>query len=272
MADASDVETALAMAAAAALYPMGTSNGSVTGLVYRVYRGWPADAPLAADIANAVQHVSINAIDGTVADIPQFPANWIVPATVVPPLTVSVAGDTVIFGGSAGTGLLAGVCVNDTGFSYRTQPGDSPAAVAARLAALINQVFFATLDAATITILGAERLLARVEADQTAILPTRRQRQAFRLAGWLDTPQNRDLTMSALDSALSQIPFLTLPDGTAARLRYGRTESSDIFSVAPLYRRDIMFEIEYTTTLVQAQPSMLFGVFANDSVGTVQLN
>jgi hypothetical protein len=272
MADASDVETALADQAAATLYPLGTQNASVTGAVYRIYRGWPSDSALEADLALGNWHVSVTAVEGTDPDVPQFPANWVMTALVAPALTVSVSGGVVTFGGSAATGQLAGILIDDTAFSYRTQPGDTPASVAANLAVEINTVFFVSVTGASITIPSFTRLIARVEADQTAILPTRRQRQNFRLACWCADPASRDATASALDASLAQIFFLTLPDGSAGRLRYLRCENSDVFSTTPLYRRDLIYSVDYATTVVQAQPTMLLGINENDTTGIVTIS
>jgi hypothetical protein len=106
MADQSDVESALVALAAAALYPLGTANASSTGAVFRLYRGWPANA----------------ALEGSHAPVEQFPAAWEIPAPAVPSLTVTTANDTVTFGGAAALGQLAGILAGDSGFAYRTGP------------------------------------------------------------------------------------------------------------------------------------------------------
>jgi hypothetical protein len=220
MADQSDVENALITLAAGALYPLGTVNGSVTGAVFRLYRGWPANAALEADLANGIQHISAATVAGSHAPVEQFPLAWEIPAPVTPSLTAVTVNDTVTFGGLASMGQIAGILAGDDGFVYRIQPGDTPAAVAANLAALINQQSIATVNGASVTVPGATRLLGRVEADQTALLPMRRQRGDFKLTCWCADPASRDATAGALDAAFAQSPWLALADGTVGRMMY----------------------------------------------------
>jgi hypothetical protein len=54
-------------------------------------------------------------------------------------------------------------------------------------------------------------------------------------------------------------PFLTLADGSAARLTFTATTTFDQHQDASLYRRDLLYAVEFPTTLVATQPSMLFG-------------
>jgi hypothetical protein len=234
--------------------------------VFRLYRGWPANAALEADLAQGIQHVSVAAVAGSHAPVEQFPAAWEIPAPAVPSLTVTTANDTVTFGGAAALGQLAGILAGDSGFAYRTRAGDTPASVAANLAALINQQLAATVNGAAVTVPGVSRLIGRVQADQTALLPTRRQRCDFRLTLWCADPISRDASAGALDAAFAQAPWLTLADGSAGRMIYAASQASDDLSPLPLFRRELTYSVEYTTTLVQVQPSMLIGIFANDAV------
>jgi hypothetical protein len=266
MADESDVETALVTLAAGALYPLGTGAASVTGAVVRVYRGWPANAALEADIAAGIAHVSVTGIAGSATPVPQFPAVWEYPDPVTPALTVGVQPNTVTFAGTGTPGQLAGILADDTGFAYRTNPGDTPELVAASLCSLINQVRFATVNGASVTVLGTTRLIGRVVADQTALMQTRRQRADFKLTCWCGDPLSRDATAAAIDARCAQTYFLALADGSVGRLIYQRSESEDDLSTLPLYRRELIYSVEYATTLVQTQPSMLFGILSNDAV------
>jgi hypothetical protein len=273
MADQSDVEAALVALAANALYPLGTVAGSVTGAVFRLYRGWPGNAALESDLAAGILHVSVTGLPGTNAALEQFPAAWEIPTPVTPTLTVVVAGTIVTFGGSAMPGLLAGILADDDGFAYRTRAGDSPDLVAASLAALINQVRIATVSGSVVTVPGTKRLIGRVVADQTALMPTRRQRAEFRLTCWCGDPASRDASASAIDDAFAQVPFIALPDGSVGRLQYVRGEATDDLSTLPLYRRELTYSVEYATTVLQTQPSMLFGIFSADNVdGTSTLH
>ena len=59
MADISDVEQAMASAATSILYPAGSSQSSIIGVLCRVYRGWPNPATLNTDLAAGMVNVTI---------------------------------------------------------------------------------------------------------------------------------------------------------------------------------------------------------------------
>ena len=261
MADQSDVEAALVNIAAAALYPNGTDQASVTGGMIRLYRGWPANAALEADLADGIAHVSVVAVPNGQALTDAFPAVWEYPNPVNVTLTASVAGADTTFGGAATTGQLAGLLIDDAAFVYRTQPGDTPDSVAANLATQVMQVRAASVAGSTVSVPATAHMIARVVADQPAILQTRRQRLAFRLACWCADPTARDALGSAIDTAFSAMPFIPLADGSVGRLLPWRSDVADDLSTLPLYRRDLLYSVEYATTLSQTQPSMIFGLF-----------
>jgi hypothetical protein len=60
---------------------------------------------------------------------------------------------------------------------------------------------------------------------------------------------------------------LSLPDDSEGRLIYMNTNSYDQAQNALLYRRDLVYSVEYPTVTILQQPSMLFG--ASDTNGTV---
>ncbi len=84
--------------------------------------------------------------------------------------------------------------------------------------------------------------------------------QRFRLAIWCNDPLVRDATAIAVDLALASNQFIALVDGTQARLMYAGSATFDRSENASLYRRDLLYDLEYGTNIVAVQPSMLFGV------------
>ena len=260
MADLSDVETAIAALVEAILYPQGTSAPSILGTLTRVYRGWPNPAALNTDLAAGNVNITVfpdaQARRNTTRFIdPPTPA-----APVAPTLTVTVSGQSVTFGGSASLGQLAGLLIDNAAFVHRTQPGDTPEGVAATLAAYIRTSRIAQLSGASITIPGAGSVIGRVVADQSAQAETRRQLQTIRLSCWCPTPTTRDTAAAAIDQALSLTNYLTMPDGTAARLQEAGTLVFDQSQNANLYRRDLLLEVEYATTASETLPAMIFGL------------
>jgi hypothetical protein len=73
---------------------------------------------------------------------------------------------------------------------------------------------------------------------------------------------------AAIDQHLDQVPFLSLSDDTTARVVYKNTNNYDQSQNALLYRRDLIYLVEYPTITVTQQPSMLFGNAALNGAST----
>ena len=257
MPSQADAETALTLIAAAALYPAGLTSPSAVGATVRIFRGWPNAAALDADLAARRVNVTVFPVPGATRITTRYPASPVAnPAT--PALTVSVALYTATFAGAATAGQLAGLLVDGKSYVYRTGATDTPALVASILAAAINADRPAIASGSSVFTPGAIPT-ARTAADATATSELRRQVQTFRITAWCPTPDLRDATCAALDPLFAATPFLTLADGSAARLTFVSTTTFDQSQDASLYRRDLLYAVEFPTTLVASQPSMLFG-------------
>lgn len=258
MADQSDVEDTLAFLVSAALYPNGTTAASVPGADCRVYRGWPNAPALDNDLRAGVVNVTVFPSHGPGQVTTRYQQQWSsIPAT--PVLTVSVSGQSVSFAGRADLGQLAGILVDDATYPYRTQTGDTPASVAANLAVLARADTIVQLTGATLTVPSASRLVARVVADAPSQMQVRRQLQTFRVTAWCPTPTLRDITATVIDQAFAGTSFIDLPDGSQGRLTYAGTTVLDQAQDTLLYRRDLLYRVEYPTMLSSMQPAMLFG-------------
>ena len=259
MADQADVENAIASIVASALYPGGPSAGSSVGVPCRIYRGWPNPAALDADLAAGNVNVTIFPLPGLQSNTTRWLEPSVVIASPAPTLTVATAGLAVTFGGSADTGQVAGILVDGVGYAYRTATGDAPALVAANLAVLIRANRPVALAGSTLTVPGAAQLVGRVVADATTLNEVRRQSQLFRVSCWCDSPTRRDAVAASVDAALAALTFITLADGSTARLRFHSGVVRDQAQNAALYRRDLLYSAEYPTTQTADLPSMLFG-------------
>lgn len=257
MADLSDVETALVALISAAIYPNGADASPATGMLSRIYRGWPEAAALDRDLAAGYVNVSVFPEAGG-RNTTRYLNEWLLLPTAGPLLTATIAGDTVTFGGNAAPGQFAGVLADGATYVHVTVPGDTPALVAADLAALMRQDRIVLLSGTTIVIPGASKLLARVVAEQPAMMQTRQQEQVFRVTCWCPSPASRDTAAMVIDGALAQVNFISLADGSVGRLRYRSGSVSDQAEDASLYRRDLVYQVEYPTTLVEQLPTMLF--------------
>ena len=256
MADISDVEAALCTLVENAIYPNGLSQPSVSSTVVKIYRGWPINRALNADLANGYQTVTVFSRENTTRDTSRYPRVWRTLSQTAPTLTVDIVGDTANFSGAGGSGQTAGLTVNGVAYALTLSTGDTPSSVASGFAGLIMG---ATAAGPSVTVSGA-RLSGRVVGSGTAIMETRRQEQGIMISVWCPTPTGRDLLASSIDNALSNTDWFSLLDGTVARLQYRDTLETDVSENASLYRRNLDYLVEYPTTMIMTGAQMLFGV------------
>jgi hypothetical protein len=259
MADQSDVETTLAALIGDVIYPQGTNAPSILGPSCRIYRGWPNAAALDADLAAGRVNITVFPEPRHQHNTTRWSDEVALTQPVAPTLTIAIAGPTATIGGDAAPGQLAGLLVDNLAVVHRTATGDTPALVAAILATRVRTERIALLAGATVTIPGARLLIGRVVADQTVQEETRRQRQGFRITCWCPDPAIRDTAAAAVDAALAAQNFIALPDGTAGRLRFVASTVFDQSQDALLYRRDLLYAVDYATTRTTTLPSMIFG-------------
>lgn len=259
MADLSDVEDALLRLATDVLYPEGASAPSIIGRACRLYRGWPQGAALDADLAAGLAHVTVFPEARPQAVTTRHPDRWEKVSAVEPGLVITIQGRRAIIEGSAHEGQVAGLMVDGIAVVHRTAPGDTPEMVAAVLATYLRTRKIVTVDGATLTVAGSGPMVGRVVADQTMRRETRRQRQVIRLSTWCPDPATRDRLTGAIDSRLSAVDFLDLPDGGRGRLLFRGSTVMDQGRAARLYRRDLFYSVDYATTLTETMPEMIFG-------------
>ncbi|MGH3669093.1 MAG: hypothetical protein ACRDSH_00435 [Pseudonocardiaceae bacterium] len=258
MADQSDVETSLVGLVMSALYPSGIDAPSIVGTDCRIYRGWPIGAALDNDLRSGLVNVTVFAGRRPGRVTTRYSDEWVgVPGT--PGLTVQVSGISVTFGGSAEADQVAGIIVDGRSYVYRTKSADTAASVAANLAVLARADRIVQLAGTTLKIPGVGDLTARVVKDAPASKEVRRQAQTFRITCWCPSPASRDSAAAAIDQLLAGVTFINLPDGTQGRLIYFGTSVFDQSQDTLLYRRDLLYTVEYATILAEKQPAMLFG-------------
>lgn len=258
MADESDVEEALVLLLSSTLYPNGTGAGSAIAADCRIYRGWPNSSALDADLRANIINVTVFPASGAGRVTSRYLRRWEV-SHAAPNLSASISGTSVTFSGTASPGQLAGLAVNGQTFVYATGSADTPVTVAANLASQARSATIVLVSGAMLSIPGAWSLKARVVAQGQAVSQVRRQSYSLRVTCWCPSPQTRDSAAMAIDQAFSQVAFLQLSDGSQARMTYEGTLVLDQSQDALLYRRDLLYALEYPTLLTQTQPAMLFG-------------
>ena len=272
MADQSDVEAALAQLVSSVIYPQGTSAPSVLTADCRIYRGWPNAAALNADLAAKRVNITVFPEPRQQLNTTRWSTEFMPACSVTPTLAVSVAGNAATFGGSAEPGQVAGLLADNMAVVHRTEAGDTPAMVAAILASYLRTQRAALLHEVTVTVPGVRLLIGRVVADQRFTEELRRQLQRFRITCWCPDPASRDAAAAAVDAALAAQTFIALPDGTQGRLRFVSSAVFDQSQDAQLYRRDLVYSVDYSTTQTTTLPSMIFGdaTFTPAGAGIVQ--
>jgi hypothetical protein len=258
MADQSDVENALVALVADAIYPNGTGSPSLPAADCRIYRGWPNSAALNADLAAGRINVTVIPQGEPGRNTTRFSQQGPT-LQVQPTLTVSQSGTSVTIGGIAGNGQLAGILVNSSSYVYCTQGGDTLETVAANLATAVRADWIVNLSGPTLMIPGASYVLARAVSGSSDMREVRRQEQRFRITCWCPTPTTRDISASAIDAMLASFQFIALSDGSQGRLQYHGTLVFDQSQDALLYRRDLLYDVEYPTMITTWYPAMLFG-------------
>lgn len=263
MADLSTVERALVGRVAAVLWPgapyaAGAKVASAAaGLTVKVFRGWPVADDLDADLIAGRAQVAIHAEQGMARNTTRHLNEWRQLTEVAPTLTATASGATVTFAGTGGVGQVAGVTVGagtvPDAYSYRLVTGDTPALVAGAFADMIDG---ASAVGAVLTVPGAAG--ARVVADSQSVKLLRMQQQGFRISMWCPSPGARDTLAALVDAGLTDLRRIALADGTVASMTYRGTFVFDPAQKARIWRRDLAFMLEYATTVVEAQPTVLF--------------
>lgn len=266
MASVSDVEDALAELIAAQLYPTDP-NASVLGYPVKIYPGWPDAETVDADMVETdpgeptSAHVSIYPLPGE-RNLTRFPAERRDGAIQTPTYGIALAGQVVtITGAPPGTYFAHNFAVVVDGYPYIFQAlaGHTAADVAAGLYALVSDDFpSATVVGAVITLPDTARMgPPRLGTVGTATREVRRQEKQFQIAVWSSNPASRAAIGDAFDPVLADTPFLTLADGSMARLTYKGSREDDFTQKQRIYRRSYIWAVEYATTRAETATQII---------------
>ncbi len=257
MADLSDVEEAICAQILSAAYPVGIGGGSATGAPVKIYRGWPANKTLNADLLAGTQTVTVFSQTNSTRDTSRYGRIWRTIGQTTPSLMINITGDSVILSGGGGGGQTVGLIVDGIAYAYSLSDADTPESAALALSTLVPS---ASSQGPVITVAGAAVLQGRVVGSGTAEMETRRQVQGLMVSVWCPTPAGRDSLAAIIDNALANVDWLPLSDGTVGRLLYHGTVETDESEIANLYRRNLTYTVEYPTTLRMSGAQMLFGL------------
>ncbi|MCW8307747.1 hypothetical protein AruPA_11915 [Acidiphilium sp. PA] len=206
-------------------------------------------------------HATVFTADTVVKNTTRFPRVWQAVAPVPATLSVTIGNGAATFAGVCVAGQLAGIAVDGAIFPYAVQARDTPPTVASNLAAQLRAAgWLVDYAGTTVTVPAARLFTARVVAGGVALQEIKRQVQAFRISLWCGDPLTRDSAAAVIDQALATPNFIPLADGSCGHLVFAGGTTTDVSADAALYRRDLIYTVEYPTTLAAITPAMLFGI------------
>jgi hypothetical protein len=264
MADVSDVVTALGGFVGSTLYPTtpsGEAASPVAGSPVRIEAGWPLPQALDDAMAAGKTHVSIYPRP-TERNTTRFPnTREEIPAPAAT-YTLTRSGQVLTVGGAAPNPYVAqnlAAFVNGKPYVYGATANQTPAQVAAGLRALIAADLAGTsIAGAAITLPATARIGAlRVGTTGAVNREVRRQERQFQITVWAPSDAARTAVAKAIDLALAAITFLDLGDGTRGRILYVGSAYNDFAQKQAIYRRDLIYSVEFPTTITEAAAQMV---------------
>lgn len=256
MADISDVEDVLVDMVSGMLYPSGILEPPIVSGIdaIKVYAGWPIPPVFETDIKNNVSHVTIFPSNQG-RNTTRFPQDWheknITPAT----LTLTLVDNVLTVGGTVSIPQACMVIVNKIGYAYQVLTGDTLDTIASALANLIPN---STAVGSAITINGAFSIIPRVTQYGVAIKEIKRQEVMINIIVWSNSRENRTEISKTIEIGLGQLSRFLLPtDNFWAPILYsGLKDHDELQKTFAVYRRDLMFKIEYPSTVQSDYPTI----------------
>ena len=244
MADLGDVTAFLANMVWSAVFPSGANQPNVAGATVKVFEGWPIPATLDTDIAAGAAQISIFPLKSAGASIEQFINNeqYTIKAPT-PGMTAVVSNTSVTLTGTPVTGEYASITVN----KQNTYSASGPT-VSAILAGIASQAGgMVSVSGNTITFPNTNLLTCQIGAPGVAGFVTHRQRQPIQITVWAPNPPMRNVLASAVGNALRQSVRITFPDTSQGLLVFSHETQTDEQERASIYRRDMIFNVDYAT-------------------------
>lgn len=246
MADISDITAYLAQQAATAVYPNGTSHPSVGNINVAIMEGWPIADQLDKDVAAGAANVSVFPMQGTGKAVYQIldETYTITPAAITS--TFGLVGNVITVSGAISTGEYLTLVIDSA--VVCSQTGANVAAMLAALAAqAVTAGYAATSTATTLTIPFGHSLVVRQGGVAVLGKVTHRQCHSVMVTVWAPNRVARNQLASAIDGLIKQSNKVAMPDTSQAIVTYSRTNVSDEQQAQTIYRRDLIYDVEYAT-------------------------
>ncbi|WP_039661538.1 MULTISPECIES: hypothetical protein [Pantoea] len=254
MASLDDVARFLARRVAEVVYPGGSRLPGIVNAAVKIYPGWPVPGDLQQDIDNGGVHISVWPLPAERKINTALGRLCRVIAKGKPTLQFTVNGSSISVAGMASALTNVQVSLNGKAFTFHFPKGTTTEQAISELSAALPKSFTVL---SSVCILMAERLSVSVTTAGTAVKELRRQIKDFQITVWAPAPGLRERIGSAIDAALSEQCHIDLNDGAPAQLLYARQFDSDRSENWHVYRRDLIFSVNYATTQVISAPEVI---------------
>lgn len=238
--------------------------GQTTPMDVLIYEGWPVPELLWLDVGGQMQsttspqtapvarpggpraHVSIFPLQGSSRSPFQIQDNTYVQVAPVLGVTVTVDDDQITLSGTPNPGEIVTI-EGDRQFIFSSNRPTLSGILSDLLAQAKLSYLNASLFGDTLTIPYDYSLVVRQGGVGTLAKVVHRQCQAVMVSVWAPDHNTRSVLASAIDVALKSNIVVTLPDTSQAKIVYQRTNISDEQENVTIYRRDLIYEVEFAT-------------------------
>lgn len=253
MASTDDVARYLAGCISDAVYPGGCGLPGIINAAVKIYAGWPVPGTLQQNINSGGVHVSVWPLPTERKISTALGRPFRLMAKGKPSLQFTVNGTAISVAGVASALTNVQITLNRKTFNFHFRAGTTAGRAIHALSVALPKSF-TVLSSVCIPL--AEHLSISVTTAGTAVKELRRQIKDFQITVWAPTPGLRDRIGSAIDMAFSEQCHIDLSDGAPAQLLYARQFDSDRSENWHVYRRDLIFSVNYAITRTISAPEV----------------
>ena len=195
----------------------------------------------------------------------RFRQEWIENVVSPATLTATLIGNSVTIGGTVSIPQAVMIVVNNIGYAHQVLNTDTLDSIASALGLLIPN---STVLNNVITINGAFSIIPRITQYGIASKEVKRQEVNFNFITWAASRDTRTAVSDVIEVGLGQLSrFLITTDNYWAPIVYsGVKDHEELQKSIPIYRRDLMFRIEYPTIIENQFPTI------TDTIENIEIN
>jgi len=240
---------------------------SVTGRNTIIKRGWllASDMQGLSSVRRGTDYITVALEKGHYQDLPSpIGRQWCAGVMSQPTFGVVLEKGVASFS-LQNDSIASGVVGVDVGsaqseraiktfYAYEAVPGDTAESIAAALGA---QIPGAIVNGAMLSVSGGTIFSVKLSGSSTVSQIVRRQRQRFVVTIWTDQIDVRDVLSTTLDLGLAQCGWVEDTSGHLIFLNYAGCTDGDAMQMQSVYRRDLVYDVDFATTETQISQQMI---------------